>query len=309
MIKISYDAVEFNHPYTINGNNMLKCNWSDLVRACVTVGKKNNFNLWKNGIFSIFEVQYREYLIYAILKRTNNGFLTKSKVYIDADPSEKGFNSYYVGNVMTKLFSEKLLGVTWLLHLDVYRDELFPFFMDGSKKKPDFVGLNKRRNFVILESKGISGNYREKIISDGKEQTKYLRNLNGALPDLRAVIKSYYENDSLTVKLHDPPDFYESAIDIELNLEKYIKNYYSLFLNIDEKFFEPRVINEETFLMIKSCELYSRVGIHKGTFELLKENPKEFLGNFNVIKSYSDDLISIGGDGIVVILSKMWSEK
>ena len=54
------------------------------------------------------------------------------------DRTEKGMVNYFLGMTFCKLFASKLLGTPWLLHLDVFRDQLDIVLRQGSR--PDLVG-------------------------------------------------------------------------------------------------------------------------------------------------------------------------
>ena len=56
--------------------------------------------------------------------RSSMGTVVQTKVYEMSDPSEKTSISFYLGMTLAKLFSEKLFGVSKLLHFAVYKGQL-----------------------------------------------------------------------------------------------------------------------------------------------------------------------------------------
>lgn len=298
---IDYEASKFNSHYNINGNGVLNCTWADIIRSAVTIGRKNAFDVWRHGRFSLYEVMYREYMIYANLMEDRNGNIIRTTAYRNLDPSEKTAISYFLGITVTKLFAEKLLNTPWLMHLDVY-NSLNPVLTRGGR--PDFVGLDNRRRWIILESKGRSNGYDNNAMTDAKQQTRKLRRIDGTLPNLRAACQSYFFWNRFSVKLEDPPEYDDNAIDIKLGTKRFLSNYYHFF---NDPFLSGRTekYNDREVFIVYTSELGTSIGIDLSVLQYIREkNFDGLIGYFAQNDLYdfdNDSTISVGSDGIVVI--------
>src|SRR5258706_7087235 len=104
-----------------NGRSNLPVSWAKLVWSAVSVGKASRADIAQHGRFSLFEIAYRSAMIYANLKASTDGYFDRSSAYEGLDPSEKGAISYFLGIALTKVFASEVLGVPWLMHVDLYR--------------------------------------------------------------------------------------------------------------------------------------------------------------------------------------------
>ena len=142
-----YAGTEFEKPGEVTFT------WQELCRGAVTVGRRNWADVLKYGTYSILEALWRVAMIRANLMESPKGRLLPSRAFSALDPSEKGAVSYFLGLVITKILADKLFRVPWLLHLDVYRQELA---LDlASSEKPDFAGLDAMSAWLVLESKTL----------------------------------------------------------------------------------------------------------------------------------------------------------
>jgi len=96
----------------------------------------------------------------------------------------------FLGMTLAKLFSRRLLSVPWLMHLDVYRQQLQPILLGRSK--PDFVGLNTLYDWIVLEAKGRTNEYEESVLQSAKVQTQQLSTIQGNQPVLRVGSLAYF---------------------------------------------------------------------------------------------------------------------
>jgi len=202
------------------GRNHLGC------RVC-RQGKSFSFDpIW---VFSAFEITYRAALVYANLRESPKGILTRSSAYDGLDPSEKGAVSYFLGITLAKLFANRLLSVPWLLHLDVYRQQLQPIL--AGKTKPDFVGLNAAFDWVVLEAKGRTNEYEDSVLQRAKLQTQQLTTIQGSQPVLRAGCLAYFSAGNLQFAIQDPKGEHRrrKIPDLPLTKDALIKAYYRLF--------------------------------------------------------------------------------
>ncbi len=182
MLRLPYRPEDFG-PHmgdAFNFNSEITTSWEELCRAAVTVGRRNWSDVFQYGTYSVLEILWRLAVVRANLVEEPSERIRQSDAFIALDPTEKGAVSFFLGHVFTKLIAEKLFQVPWLLHLDVYRQQLAPRL--AFSVKPDFVGMDSARQWIVIESKGRTGSASRGLLSVAKQQTRSLRNINGQLP-------------------------------------------------------------------------------------------------------------------------------
>ncbi len=127
-----------------------------LMWSAITVGRDSWNKVVQSGMYSAFEIVYRSALLLANLEMSKKQKIAKSSAYRNLDPSEKSGISYFIGLTCAKLLAQKLFGVNWLMHLDVYRAILKPQLEPGASR-PDLVGRDRSRRWLAFEAKGRSG--------------------------------------------------------------------------------------------------------------------------------------------------------
>ncbi|HHY28635.1 MAG TPA: hypothetical protein GX523_18205 [Desulfitobacterium dehalogenans] len=325
MPKIRYKADNFGSYYgsKLSGWNTLTVSWGEFIWAAVTVGRNSMRDILIHGQYSIYEMVYRSFLIYANLQETLSGNIIKSSAYKSLDPSEKSAVSYFIGLTSTKLICEKLLGVPWLMHLDVYKN-LHPKLNNG-KSRPDLVGLDQRGNWIVAEAKGRTNEFEPDALSKAKKQTRNLRKVAGQFPNLRMAVESYFDQfnaeNPLAIRIEDPEDFEPNAPDLEITLNKYFADYYKPFVDLVDLASEENVDSNSLFLKINLSEFDLSICINKRIYMLIKEQKQTGVNNIlempidenKSILSFDDILDSysvyVGNDGIAVILGESWSRK
>lgn len=234
MLKIKYNAKAFpNSLYGkhLQGVNTLKTDWHEIIWAAITVGKRNSVQISSHGVFSLAEIINRSTLVWMSLKQNSNQ-LEKSDVYLDMDPTEKVFVSFSLGMVMSKLFALRLLGIPWLEHVANVNSSIST--KTATKSRPDLIGLNVRKEFVIFEAKGRTNNFDNAAQATAKGQTKVIHKIGAVQPVLRVACQSYFKN-TLEVFIEDPEELQEEPIDIEVLEHDYFKSYYSIFQTLTEE--------------------------------------------------------------------------
>ena len=170
-MRIPYRASNFSLPYiSMNGYGDLSCSWWDLMRAAITVGRQGWRDVLKHGRYSYLEIIYRATMIRANMDQSSTispyDFLVKTPVYRNLDLSEKSAVSYFTGLTMAKLFSEKLLRVPWLAHVDLLKNIWF-----SSANRPDLIGMNFNQDWIVVEAKGRSGRFSAETMLKAKKQS------------------------------------------------------------------------------------------------------------------------------------------
>ena len=281
---------------------------------------------------------YRALMLYANLIQVGRS-VQASPAFIGLDPSEKGAVSYFFGLTMAKLFSERLLNVPWLMHLDVYETYLRPRLV--AKKRPDLVGKDNSGRWVIVEAKGRSNslgpNVMNNVMNKAKQQTRELRTIRGCRPYLRAAFACYFSRRQLKAEIQDPDDLSENGPDLRIEDAAFLSDYYrpiiDIFSNSDAKrltFQDGRLfrvvefrgidmqigLNEQLMVPAKSGEidlhLMKSLSESKLSWPPIDaETGHVRLDVHSPLKNPSDLIsqVTVGGDGTIVTLGPSWSEQ
>ena len=168
---------------TIAGRGDLQTGWGDLLWAALTVGRPNTAYVLAHGDASYHEALFRLSLVrMALEQRPFSRSLQRTDAFRSLDPTEKGAVSYFLGMAFCKLFASRFLHTTWLLHLDVFRDQLGPALL-GGRSRPDLVGQDVKGAWHAFECKGRSSapNVEDRRKAKAQAQRLVHRQLDGLL--------------------------------------------------------------------------------------------------------------------------------
>ena len=177
VFRIPYTSQDFpSHP-KIAASGALEANWTDILWAALTVGRPNTAYVFRHGKSSYHEALFRLTLVrMALEERRFSGRLHRTEAFRALDPTEKGAVNYFLGMTVCKFFAYKLLNTTWLLHLDVFRNQLDPSVTEG-RSRPDLVGLDQAGAWNAFECKGRSST------PNAEERRKAKEQAQGTFPD------------------------------------------------------------------------------------------------------------------------------
>ena len=258
----------------------------------------------KFGFFSIFELIYRASIIYANLREDSRGYLAKSAAFDELDPSEKGAMSYFFGLATAKLLAEKRLGVSWLMHLDVYRHMLHPVVTHRGKVKPDLLGRDTKNQWIVFEAKGRSGVMPSRVMDGAKAQTANLHSVAGVPITLGVAHGASFKKRRLNVDWVDPQPR-EDAARLSIEPEQFDENYYGpieLALASPDRRMRTRRLNDRLCEMVPAPELDLRIGRARSDQEVRSSYALTADSNEQISSEY------VGGDGIAVQLGPSWSD-
>lgn len=278
--------------------------WGELVWAALSVGKAEAIHLVRFGIYSGFELLYRAAMIYANLRVGTGDTLQATKAFDSLDPSEKGAMSYFFGLATAKLLAEKRLGISWLMHLDVYRSQLNPLILRRGKAKPDLLGADSSGNWVVIEAKGRSGVMPAKVMARAKSQTANLLSVSGKAVSLGIAHGSYFSRRRLAVRWIDPRPRRRGAR-LELDRVTFDAAYYAPIRRLLDEDRPSHIVSVQGRLcrLVTAPELDLRLGL------TVSQEPHAPIGEQNSVTSPSGPEISseyVGGDGIAIQLGPSW---
>ena len=224
--RISYTSSDFPHP-SIARRGDLETNWDELLWAAVTVGRPNILYVFAHGDASYYEAVFRLSLIrMALEERFYDGRLHRTDTLRSLDPTEKGAVSYFLGMAVCKLFAERLLRTTWLLHLDVFRNQLDPVVL-GPRSRPDLVGMDDSGAWHAFECKGRSSIPSAEDRRKAKMQAQRLVRVDSTDCSLHVGAISYFRKHRLEFHWRDPePREDEKMAALEVNVPDEAWGYY-----------------------------------------------------------------------------------
>lgn len=208
-----------------NGFQTLGTNWREILWAALTVGRPSTSFVFQHGLASLFEAFYRiSQVRMALTQETFQQNLYRSDAFRQLDPTEKGAVSYALGMVFCKLFAHKFLDTHWLLHLDVFRDQLNPELLTG-KSRPDLVGQDCSGNWHAFESKGRSSVPSDEAKQKAKEQAQRLIRVNGQDCVLHIGAIAFFRSEALEFYWRDPDPLKDEPFEVELPNDAW-RHYY-----------------------------------------------------------------------------------
>lgn len=316
-MKIPYAASDFSSPKysSINGSNILDCSWEEILWAAITVGRGHLRQVLKHGLYSYLEIIYRAAIVLANLKTNNliHDLIIKTPAYAGLDPSEKSAISYFISLMSAKLFAEKLLNVSWLIHVDLYNGKVIYIFGEH----PDLIGLNRSKEWVVIEAKGRSNDFDSRALDKAKQQATSLSKISGRKPILRIALESYFSKDVLEVVLQDPDenetDGSGRGIQIQLSRTDLIRDYYRPFIDlIDHADSGSMTYRNRAYQSVDIPEIDAQVGIEEETLGTIRTNPARLFrtGESSTGTQYFNDSerenVFVGADGILVAVGPSW---
>ena len=153
---------------------------------------------------SFYEALFRLSLIrLAVEQRFESGALYRTSAFRALDLSEKGAISYFLGMVICKLFADQMLQTPWLLHLDVFKDQLDLAIVRG-RSRPDLVGQSKSGVWHVFECKGRSSVPGSEERRKAKEQAQRLTRVDSTDCKLHVGAIAYFRQERLEFHWRDP---------------------------------------------------------------------------------------------------------
>lgn len=224
----AYENTLLNIPYAsqdfpsgdILANGVLQTGWDDLLWAALTVGRPNTVHVFAHGDASYHEALFRLSLVrMALEQEPSSGSLLRTAAFRFLDPTEKGAVSYFLGLAICKLFASTLLHTDWLLHIDVFRDQLGLAYLGRSR--PDLVGQDDNDAWHAFECKGRSSVPSPADERKAKRQAQRVVCVDSIDCSLHVGALSFFRQDVLEFHWRDPdPEDAEKLEPIEVSLPR-----------------------------------------------------------------------------------------
>ncbi len=206
----------------------------DLAHALFVTGRAPE-DRSKHGVTSVYEWLHRITLIPAYIRRSPQGRLIRSDLARELDRSEKVSLSYMLGQAMTGIFSEKVMSVRFLMHVDRYWGRHGAIFAPNTRKRADLFGQRLSGTWVVAEAKGRSGSVPQKVRDDLTVQKRTIRSVAGENPEIAYGCVAHFPREPdgsefLKVLAIDPSEEEPEAVDLRVDPDKFIQAYYEPFL-------------------------------------------------------------------------------
>ena len=202
-LRIPYTSCAFPSG-VVDDHGHLETDWDGLLWAALTVGRPNTAYVFAHGNPSYHEALFRLSLVrMAVEQQPFSRALYRTEAFRALDPTEKGAVSYFLGMTICKLFASTFLYTPWLLHLDVFRDQLDPTLL-GGRSRPDLVGQDYAQAWHAFECKGRSSVPSAEDRVKAKEQAQRLVRVDETNTSLHVGAFTYFRRGVLEFYWRDP---------------------------------------------------------------------------------------------------------
>ncbi|GAA1525604.1 hypothetical protein GCM10009730_37630 [Streptomyces albidochromogenes] len=237
-----------------------------------------------HGAASFFEWLHRVALVPAYLRMAPDGRLMRSDLARELDRSEKVALSYALGQAMTGIFSERVLSVRFLMHVDRYAGRHGIVFDNSSKKRADLFGEKLAGGWVVAEAKGRSGTVDWKLEQTMIAQKGTIKSIGGVKPDFAFGCAAHFpklsdDSEPLAVLAIDPPELEPDAIDLGVTPDRFIQAYYEPFLTVLEAG-GPKRVNGD-FVVAHYDPVGLRVGVLRSVVERVERARNGFVSGLH----------------------------
>lgn len=313
----------YHYPYSMlntNGEVSLQCRKIDLYRCIVTVGNPSFLtfnNISEYGLArALYNSIFKKIGIVASNIQSDYMGMRRHPIFESYLSDEKRIVSYNLGMAFAKFYSEKILDIPNLIHIEFLKKQGALTFVkqtrDKRSKEPDLVGQTADGKWHIFEAKGISTSESQLSgkITEAKEQIQQIATIQGQQPSTGTACATYIGSDRILTYLEDPLS--NNGRDVEINTEKFIESYYAPFL-LAEKFRDGLTLRKESidglnveFYDLNRASRKLSIGLSRELYELIKSKDYKTLNQTTgQLKKYSNifskqNNYSIGLDGFVL---------
>lgn len=286
-----------------NGFDTMHLTWPEFVWAAISVGKGSLAHIYQHGQYSTFEIVYRTAMVYANLVESHNAQIDRSDAYNGLDPSEKSAISYFLGLVLTKAFVARTLSVHWLMHVDVYRQQLGVNLV-AIGGRPDLFGEDLTGRWIVAESKGRTNEHDSQALDRAKQQASQVIDIGGVAPYLSIGVVSSFSGGRLSLVVDDPPPSQKSSQRWEIPKDLFRTKYYeplTSVLNAFEAHDEVIDGQEVRAVTLENTDLTVGLSLQMALRgdDVLHRRPLSAAANSAFL----------GADGVYIRLGSSWSDE
>lgn len=304
---------------TVPNESNLRCRKLDLYRSIVTVGNPSFFT-WQSirqfGIArALYDSIFEKVMLVAANIQSDLAGMRRHPIFDTYITDKKRIVSYNLGMAFGKFYSEKILGIPNLIHVEFLKKSGVITFVpqpgNNRPEEPDLVGQTPDGNWHVVEAKGVSTS-ESKLpgkIAEAKRQIQQIAAIHGVPPTTGNACATYIGRDRIFTLLEDPPA--NGGTKIELDREKFYDAYYAPFLlaegALQTQRRRARIDGLDVeFFDLERASRKIRIGLDSEIAELVMKRSYDLSqGAIQRLRKYSAgggpaDKYSIGLDGFVV---------
>ncbi len=297
----------------------LRCRKIDLYRSIITVGNPSFLSWQSIRQFGLARALYDSILEKVALVASNiesdPAGMRRHPIFDTYVSDKKRIVSYNLGMAFAKFYSEKLLGIPNLIHIEFLKKNGAVAFApqpgNDRPKEPDLVGQTPDGSWHVVEAKGVSTSESQLSgkIAEAKLQIQQVATIHGASPATGNACATYIGADRIFTRLEDPPS--SDGKRLELVREKFYDAYYAPFLLAEASLQTARRKEridglEVDFFDLERANRRIRIGLDSEIAELVLSKRYDISSGISQkLRQYSSsdrpmDRYSIGLDGFVV---------
>jgi hypothetical protein len=297
-LRIDYQSHAFPSQYSL-GHGTLITSWDELLWAAITIGRPSTYHVFRHGPASFHEAIFRLALVRMAVEQDGSGYLRRTDAYAGLDPTEKGMVSYFLGMVLCKVFATRLLQTPWLLHLDVFRNQLAA--VNLGRSRPDLVGEDITGKWHAFESKGRSSVPSSADKFKAKAQAQRLVSVGGVECTLHIGAFAYFRSEVLEFYWRDPEPDQQEAFKLSKPTSEW-QFYFEPALSLASEM-------DSSLLAADRQRADVQVQIHPTIRDLLRE--KEWSRARQRAVELRETLVSEGyqADGLKVTAGESWARR
>lgn len=301
------------------GEAMLRCRKLDFYRCIITVENPSYFSLQNIRDYGFARALYDSILkkvsIVASNIQSDLTGMRRHPIFDSYVSDEKRIVSYNLGMAFAKFYSEKLLEIPNLIHIEFLKKQNAVTFVqqagNSRPKEPDLVGQTTDGRWHIFEAKGVSSSVSQLKgkINEAKNQVQQVATIHGVQPSTGSACATYIGSDRILTYLEDPPS--DEGKQIQIDREKFIDSYYAPFLLAGKILHRPlrqeRIDGLDVdFYDLQDASRKLSIGLDREISELVRNKRYDLPESITKrLKEYSSpdrqrDKYSIGLDGFVV---------
>jgi hypothetical protein len=288
-----------------NGTGELTVTWDEILWAAITVGRPSRHYVFRYGTASIYEAIFRLSLVRMSLEQSGprGSRLRRTDAAKTLDPTEKGAVNYFLGMVFCKLFAAKLLNTIWLLHLDVWKDDLNAVL--SGRSRPDLVGRDdSSMDWHAFESKGRISPPWTDVKSKAKDQATRIVSVDSKPCKYHIGAITYFKKDVLNFYWRDPVPQNSRQINIPFS-EDDLKYYYRPIIDLIHSRPDQMEHMLEKQFFVDFAEEDFQLTVHPEVLSAITENRwKHLLDITQKIRQEKDS--KYNPDGLALIAGETW---
>ncbi len=296
----------------LNGNIDAHISKIDIARGIVSIGKTHWNQYLTSPTRSLIDfLHYWTGLVPFLNERPD---LSLTADFASLDMTDKGQKSYLIGMGLARIAAERILNIPYLQHVDSLIAKGIIKVVSGSNERGDLVGLDRNLNWHVIEAKGRSNTPSAEDRRKAKKQAEKISSIAGKAPETKSYCITHIDQISCEIYLNDPDDDPIEKLDLEINSDSFIKEYYDKifkdFYNEKESMilsFTDQDINFSLFRLGDGNNGNIYLGLESKILNDLRQQKVSFSESlvfrergFNIFSNLNIANLSIGIDGILL---------